>query len=66
MDEETKKYLYAMTVQINNQFERILDNLSTFRADTDNTKGHVVYGFQENLTLGQRISRIEDELRRRG
>jgi hypothetical protein len=66
MDEETKKYLDAMMVQINNQFERILDNLSTIRADTDNTKGHVPYGLQENLTLSQRISRIEDELPRRG
>lgn len=42
MDDETKTYLDAMMVQINNQFDRILDNLSAVRADTDNTKGHVL------------------------
>jgi hypothetical protein len=59
MDEETRAYLDAMMVQINNQFERILDSLSMVRADAHNTKGHVLYGLKENLMLSQRVSRIE-------
>ncbi len=65
MDEETRHYLDAMMNQINSQFDRILDSLSAIRQDGDNTKGHVLYGLQENLTLSQRLTKVEDELRRR-
>lgn len=64
MDEETKAYLDAMMLQINNGFDRILDRLEAIRADTDTTQGHVLYGLQGNLTLSQRISKLEEEIRR--
>lgn len=65
MDDETRQHLDAMMNQINNQFDRILDALSAIRQDSDNTKGHVLYGLQENLTLSQRLTKVEDEIRRR-
>jgi len=65
VDDETRQHLDAMMNQINNQFDRILDALSAIRQDSDNTKGHVLYGLQENLTLSQRLTKVEDEIRRR-
>ena len=65
MDEETRQYLDKMMQHLNDQFERILDSLSAIRQDNDNTRGHVLYGLQENLTLSQRPGKVEDELRRR-
>ncbi len=65
MDEETRQYLDKMMQHLNDQFERILDSLSAIRQDNDNTRGHVLYGLQENLTLSQRLGKVEDELRRR-
>jgi hypothetical protein len=66
MDEETKAYLDAMMVQINNQFERVLDRMSAMRQDVETTQVHVLFGLQGNLTLGQRITKLGDEMRRRG
>ena len=65
MDEGTRSYLDNLMKHLNDQFERILDSLSAIRQDNDNTGGHVLYGLQENVTLSQRLSRVEDELRRR-
>lgn len=65
MDEETKAYLDSMMAQINNQFDRILDAMKAVREDTDNTRAHVLYGLQENLTLSQRITKLEEEIRRK-
>lgn len=50
--------------QLNNKLDTILDQMSAMRADTDTTRAHVLYGLQENLTLSQRITKIEEELRR--
>lgn len=65
MDDETKAYLDTMMVQINAGFDRILDRLEAMRGDLDTSRGHVLYGLQENLTLSQRITKLEEELRRR-
>jgi hypothetical protein len=65
MDEETKTYLDAMMVQINTKLDDILDKLSAVRLDTDGLKGHVIYTLGDQLTLSQRITKLEDELRRR-
>ncbi len=65
VDEETRQYLDNMMKQINDQCDRILDSLSSMRQDTDNTKGHLLYGLQENLTRSQRLTKVEDELRKR-
>jgi hypothetical protein len=51
--------------QLNTKLDTTLDNPKAVREDTDTTKGHVLYGLQENLTLSQRLSKLEDEMRRR-
>jgi hypothetical protein len=35
------------------------------RQDVDNSKRHVLFGLQENLTLSQRITKLEEEIRKR-
>ncbi|MGD0107447.1 MAG: hypothetical protein ABSC06_25925 [Rhodopila sp.] len=50
--------------QFGNKLDDILDKLRAVREDTDTTRAHVLYGLQENLTLSQRITRLEDEIRR--
>jgi len=59
MDEETRQYLAEMMMQINNGFEKILDRMEAMRQDVDNVRGHMLYGLQENLTLSQRITKLE-------
>ena len=51
--------------QINGKLDTILDQMSAIRQDTDAVRGHVIYSLQENLTLSQRITKLEDEMRRR-
>ena len=64
MDEELKTYLDGMISQINTKLDDILDKLSAVRADTDSLKGHVIYTLSDQLTLSQRITKLEHELRR--
>lgn len=51
--------------QNNGKLDTILDQMSATRQDTDSLRGHVIYGLQENLTLSRRITKLEDEARRR-
>lgn len=51
--------------QLNDKLDNILDKMTALRTDADTTRAHVLYGLQENLTLSQRISKLEDEMRRR-
>jgi hypothetical protein len=55
-----------MREQFGNKLDDILDKLRAVRKDTENTQAHVLYGLQRNLTLGQRITRLEDQMRRAG
>jgi hypothetical protein len=55
-----------MREQFGNKLDDILDKLRAVREDTDNTQAHVLYGLQQNLTLGQRITKLEDQMRRGG
>jgi hypothetical protein len=64
MDEETRAHLDRMMTEINNGFERVLNRLSHIRADTDDTRGHLLYGLSENLTLSQRITKLENDRRK--
>jgi hypothetical protein len=50
--------------QLNTKFDTTLDNPIAVREDTDTTKDHVIYGPQEHLALSQRLSKLEDEMRR--
>jgi hypothetical protein len=52
--------------QINGKLDNILDQMSSIRQDVETVHGHVLFGLQNNLTLGQRITKLEDEMRRRG
>ena len=51
--------------QINSKLDTVLDQMSAIRQDTDIVRGHVIYGLQENLALRQRITKLQDEMRRR-
>jgi hypothetical protein len=55
-----------MREQFGNKLDDILDKLRAVREDTDNTQAHVLYGLQQTLTLGQRITKLEDQMRRAG
>jgi hypothetical protein len=55
-----------LRTQLNTKLDDILDRLKAVREDTDNTRAHVYYGLQENLTLSQRITKLEEEIRRKG
>jgi type II secretory pathway predicted ATPase ExeA len=59
MDEETKAYLDAMMAQINNQFERVLDQMATLQTDFQNTKGFLL---EDAIVLGRRALTIERRL----
>jgi hypothetical protein len=50
--------------QNNAKLDDILDKIAAIRADADTTRAHVLYGLQENLTLSQRITKLEADMRR--
>ena len=64
MDEETKAYLDAMMTQINDQFERVLDQMAGVRSDVDTMGGHLLHAMEDRLTLSRRVSRLEEDVRR--
>lgn len=64
MTDEEKSYWDGRMAQINEKLDDILDKLAATRADTDTTKGHLLFGMQDSLTLSQRITKLEDDLRR--
>ena len=59
-DDDMRKFMAS----INSKLDDILDTLSRDREDIDNTRGHVLYVMEDSLTLGKRITKLEDELRR--
>ena len=52
--------------QLNTKLDNILDSMRAMREDTDATRGHGLFGLQENLTPSQRLTKLEEEMRRRG
>ena len=69
MDDETRQYLDGMMKQMNDQFERILNVMTVKRGDFTNTGGllvndEIVSG-RRWLDLEERLTKVEDELRRR-
>jgi len=50
--------------QNNTKLDDILDKIAAIRADADTPRAHVLYGLQENLTLSQRITKLEADMRR--
>ena len=64
MDEDEKNYWNGVMSKVNTKLDDILDKLSAVRADTDNLKGHVLYTMGDSLTLSQRISKLEEAMRK--
>jgi hypothetical protein len=68
MDEELREYLTAMEARlmagINDNVERVLDQMTAVRTDVHNIGGHLLNAMEESLTLSRRITRLEDDLRR--
>ena len=57
MTEDEKTFFTEMIKALNDKMGELLDAI---------TKGHVVYVMEDSLTLSRRISRLEDEMRKRG
>ncbi|MEA2791161.1 MAG: hypothetical protein QOG73_3567 [Acetobacteraceae bacterium] len=53
-----------MREQFGNKLDDILGKVRVVRDDTDTTRAHVLYGLQENLSLSQRVTKLENEIRR--
>jgi len=60
-DDEFRRFM----AQINEKLDDILDKLSAIRADTDSTKGSLLYVMNDSLTLSQRITKLEEQMRGR-
>jgi len=50
--------------QLNNKLDDILDKMAAQRTDLDTTRGNVLYTMQDSLTLSQRISKLEEQMRK--
>lgn len=50
--------------QLNNKLDDLLDKMAAIRMDTDTARGNVLYALQDGLTLGQRITKLEEEMRK--
>ena len=60
LDDEMRQFMQA----INTKLDDILDRVSRDREDIENTRGHVVYVMENSLTLGKRVTKLEDEIRK--
>ena len=60
MDDEMRQFMQT----IDTKLDDIIDRLSRDREDIDNTRGHVIYVMEDSLTLGKRLTKLEDELRK--
>lgn len=61
MDDETKAYLDTMMARINDQFERVLGNIGTLKADFQNSKSFLV---DDALIMGRQMLSLEDRVSR--
>lgn len=65
MTDDEKAFFTRMIEAMNTKMAEVLDAITANRDDLTNTKGHVVYVMEDSLTLSRRISRLEDEMRKR-
>jgi hypothetical protein len=66
MTEDETKYWDRRMAEISGKMDDILDKLKAVREDVDNSRGQVLFGLQESLTLSQRITKLEEAMRRPG
>ena len=59
MDEETKAAFDSLVARMNDQFERVLDAVTTLQADFLNTKAFLI---EDALVTSRRVMSIEDRL----
>lgn len=62
MTDDERQYFDGLIRLTNTKLDDILDKLSAVRADTDSLKGPVIYTLGDQLTLSQRITKLEEEL----
>lgn len=65
MDEELRAYLDRLMASVNDKLDDILDKLKAIREDVDTSRAQMLFGLQENLTLSQRVTKLEEQMRRR-
>ena len=65
MTDDEKAFFTQIIEAVNTKMGELLDAIAVVRDDLTNTKGHGVYVMEDNLTLSRRISRLEDEMRKR-
>jgi hypothetical protein len=66
MTEDETKYWDRRMAEISGKMDDILDKLKAVREGVDNSRGQVLFGLQESLTLSQRITKLEEAMRRPG
>jgi len=68
-DDELRAHLAAMEARIlqplNTKLDDILDKLSRQQEELHAMRGHMLYAMEDSLTMGKRITKLEDEIRHR-
>ena len=64
MTDDERIYWDGVMQKVNVKLDDILDKLAADRADIDSTRGHLIYGLSESLTLSQCISKLEEAMRK--
>ena len=63
MDEEMKAYFDGMMGRVNTKLDDILDKLEAMRLDHHSVRGQMLFIGQDSLTLNQRITKLEQQMR---
>ncbi len=56
--------LDTMMGQINTKLDDLLSGMEAMRRETDVTRGHLAFVLEDSVTLGRRLTRLEEEVRR--
>jgi hypothetical protein len=63
MDDADKAYFDGVMVQVNTKLDDILDKLEAMRLDHHSVRGQMLFIGQDSLTLSQRITKLEQQMR---
>jgi hypothetical protein len=56
--------LDRLMLQINTKLDDLLSGMETMRRDADGMRGHLAFVLEDSVTLGRRLTRLEEEIRR--
>jgi hypothetical protein len=56
--------LDTMMERINTKLDDLLSGMEAMRRDADTTRGHLAFVLEDSVTLGRRLTRLEEEVRR--